>query len=46
MPKRHDGLFAGIANFQALRAAFLAAIKGKRRAAGAGRVMARSGAPR
>jgi retron-type reverse transcriptase len=35
MPKRHDDLFAGIANFQALRTAFLAAIKGKRRAPGA-----------
>jgi RNA-directed DNA polymerase len=35
MPKRHDDLFAGIANFQALHAAFKAAIKGKLRAPGA-----------
>jgi len=35
MPKRHDDLFAGIANFQALHTAFRAAIKGKRRAPGA-----------
>ena len=35
MPKRHDDLFGGIANFQALHAAFRCAIKGKRRAPGA-----------
>ena len=35
MPRQHKDLFAGIANFQALHAAFLRAIKGKRRAAGA-----------
>jgi RNA-directed DNA polymerase len=41
MPKRHDGLFDGIANFQALHAAYRAAIKGKRRAAGAAAFAAR-----
>ena len=35
MPTRHDALFGGIANFQALHAAWSLAIKGKRRKPGA-----------
>jgi len=35
MPKRHDGLFSQIANFQTLHAAYLKAVKGKRGKAGA-----------
>lgn len=34
-PHRHDGLFGGIATFQALLAASQRAIKGKRRKPGA-----------
>src|ERR1700674_3561245 len=35
MPRRHDDLFAGIANFQALHAAAHRAVKGKRKKPGA-----------
>ncbi len=41
MPKRHDDLFDGIADFQALRAAALRAVKGKRRKPGAAAMLAR-----
>ena len=35
IPRRHDDLFAGIANFQALHAAARRAVKGKRKKPGA-----------
>jgi hypothetical protein len=35
IPRRHDELFAGIANFQALHAAARRAVKGKRKKPGA-----------
>ena len=40
MPRRHDGLFAHIANFSALRRAALKAAKGKRRKPGAAAFLA------
>ena len=40
MPKRHDGLFDGIANFRALRGSALKAAKGKRAKPGAAAFMA------
>lgn len=41
MPAKHDDLFDGIANFQALREAFRRAIKGKRKKPGAAAFTAR-----
>ena len=35
VPERHDNLFAGIANFQALHCAYRKAVRGKRRKPGA-----------
>ena len=40
MPKRHDGLFAAIANFRSLRRAALKAVKGKRAKPGAAAFLA------
>jgi len=40
VPRKHDGLFAGIADFQALRAAAMRAVRGKRKKPGAAAFMA------
>ncbi|MFP6733349.1 MAG: hypothetical protein VB959_05865 [Rhodospirillales bacterium] len=40
MPKKHNGLFGGIANFRALIEAARSAVKGKRKSPGAAAFMA------